>query len=101
MELDHSFDLPGIALNEGVGYYETIGYDEKIKGDITKFYVKKEIGKALEKKYGNKKIKVSPWFNYRKKPHGGIDIHVLNCAIVTKGRPRSELSGRDTSATRN
>jgi len=97
LELDHSFDDITVAGMEGVGYWETQGYDSVNKSDITKFHVRK----AIYQKLGSPKtIKVSPWFSIYNPSSGPRQLIVKNCAITLNTRPRSELSGLKTEAER-
>lgn len=96
LEFNHSFKENVVGINEGIGYFEIIGYDDLQGKDITRFHIKKKIAEEHELK---DKIKVSPYFFNRNRRYGGKDIFIKNCAVVTEGKPRADLTpGLDTSA---
>ena len=104
LEIDHSFDFHGVGLQEGVGYYEINGYNDDKGEDITLFHVKKPVYNELKKQghvkinsKGKEYLKFSPFF-HRKNINGLKHIFCKNAAIVTKGKPRAELSGHTTNA---
>jgi len=104
LEIDHSYNYYGVGLDEGNGFLEIIGYNEGKGEDITDFHVKKPTYEKLKKeghvkinKKGKEYLKFSPSF-HRKNINGVKQIFLKNAAIVTKGKPRAELSGHTTNA---
>jgi len=96
LEIDHSGDPVVVGIQEGIGWYETTGYDPIKRADITQFHLKKRVWDALG---CPKRIKTSPFFHLVEKPDRPKEFFVQNCAVVCHGKPRSELSGLDTTAT--
>jgi len=97
IEYDHSFDADYVALNEGVGYYQIIGYDDLTTKDKTLFHIKK---KEWENMGRPNKIKTSPYFSRIKESEGHNKLYVKNVAIVPPDKtPRSELTNLETGAT--
>jgi len=104
LEIDHSFNYQNVGLLEGIGHYNITGYNDKLGEDITEFHVKKNIYDDLKKKgliklnkKGKEFLKFSPFF-HRRNINGVKQIFLKNVAIVTKGKPRAELSGHTTNA---
>jgi len=97
LEIDHSGDPVGVGIQEGIGWYETTGYDPIKRADITQFNLKKATWTALG---SPQRIKLSPFF-YLLDRNGKKELYVQNCAVVPKSQTRAEFSGLDTAATLN
>ncbi|MHA1277099.1 MAG: hypothetical protein ACTSQ8_07930 [Candidatus Helarchaeota archaeon] len=105
LELHHSFDVKNVNLNEGIGYWEIVGFDKKNGKDITQFHVYKDVDKKLrdEGVIVRDLLKVSPYFNHSFNPEKNRkNIAVLNVAVVDPKieRPLAELTGLKTEARR-
>ena len=97
IELDHSHKPDQVDITGGIGYYEILGYDEQNHADKSRFYINQKYADLLP---SSDALKISPYFLRQRGPDGRMRIHVKNVAIVTKGKPRSETAGKDTTARR-
>ena len=99
LELDHSFNVDRVALNEGIGDFQIHGFDKQTGKDQTTFYLKKNV---WEKIGSPQKIKVSPYFKLVEEDVNGKkekNIYIMNCAVMNKQRDRASASGLDASAS--
>lgn len=92
LDIDHQSKISETMINEGIGWWETIGFDEKEEKDITMVHLRKQIWEAIGKP---QKIKVSPRFVKKVGPNG-TDIAVIDVAVLLNTTPRSELTGLKT-----
>jgi len=100
----HGDSVEDVGMGKNLGFLEVMGYDAGHKRDRTRFYIP-EADDARLRADGvivDDTIKVSPLFHRRVDERGQKHIYLKNGAIIDprKARPRAELTGGSTQATK-